>query len=167
MTESDDLTFFLEEASKPTEWKIVETDDKLQVELHINPGFERRLKLKDTAPGYQITIETVEDIEVKQTITLADILSALKERGVTYGIDEQTIDCSLNSKQGGLFVIAKGQAPVDGEDGWLEEKVKTQPENDSKDNSDLSAIDYRERKQIPTVEKGQVLAIIHPYQGSA
>jgi hypothetical protein len=162
VTENDDLTFFLEEASEPTEWKIVESDDTLQAELHIKPGLERRLKLKDTAPGYQITIETMEDIEVKQTIIKSDILTALSERGITYGIDEETIDCALNSKQGGLFVIAKGQAPVDGEDGWLEEKVKTQPENDSKDNSDLTTIDYRERKQIPTVEKGQVLAIIHP-----
>ncbi|GEM04347.1 hypothetical protein HMI01_13350 [Halolactibacillus miurensis] len=160
--EKDEVTFFFEEASEPTEWKIVETDDKLKAELRIKPGIERQLKLKDTTPGYQVTIETVEDIVVKQTITSSDILAALTERGVIYGIDEQAIESALSSKQGGLFVIAKGEAPVDGIDGRLEEKIKTRPENDSKDNSDLSAIDYRERKKIPNVEKGQVLAIIHP-----
>jgi hypothetical protein len=57
VTESDDLTFFLEEASEPTEWKIVESDDKLQAELHIKPGLERRLKLKDTTPAIRLRLK--------------------------------------------------------------------------------------------------------------
>lgn len=160
--EADEITFFFEEKSESTEWKIVETDDKLKAELHIRPGFERKIKLKDTVPGYQITIETIEDTVLKQTITHEDILFDLAERGISYGINQTAIGEALSSSQGGLFVIANGVSAVEGKDGWIDVKVKTQAENASKDNGDLSAINFRERKQIPTVEKGQVLAVIYP-----
>ncbi|GEN57592.1 hypothetical protein GCM10012290_21740 [Halolactibacillus alkaliphilus] len=162
ISEFDEIAFFFEEKAESTEWKIVETDDKLKAELHIRPGFERKIKLKDTVPGYQITIETIEDIILKQTITHEDILHDLAERGINYGINQRAIDEALSSLQGGLFVIAEGVAADEGKDGWLEVRVRTQAEDTSKDNTDLSAINFRERKQIPTVEKGQVLAVIHP-----
>lgn len=162
VTEKDKLEVDLNEHIEPTDWRIREKNQGLIAELHIRPGYKRSLKLKDKPPAFQVTLETIEEKVFYQTVAEKDIYDALFAEGIDYGIDEETISLALSDKQGGVFEIAVGDFPEEGKDGKIEKKVSTTTVDDKKDNDDLAAVDFRERKKIPTVEKGQIIAIVHP-----
>lgn len=166
VSEKELITFDLEETFEKTEWSVKVINHDLAVELAIKPGVKHTRQLKDTAPSHQVKIESTEKVELHQTVTAVEIKQRLADLSVQYGIFEEVIHEALNTFEGGTFIIAEGKAATDGKDGWLEKMVATDVLDLSKENDDLAAVDYRERKKLPTVEKGQIIAIIHdPIEG--
>ncbi|SDC05239.1 hypothetical protein SAMN05421734_10417 [Pelagirhabdus alkalitolerans] len=162
ISENDQLEFELLEEKRPTKWSVKLTENDLQAILTIYPGVLIKRQVKDVAPSYQITVDTIEKTELHQSITAKDVLDYLEEIGVVYGIDHNKINEALLSDEGGDFVIAEGKKPTEPIDGSVEKIVETDVLDFLKASEDEHQIDYRERKQIPTVEQGQVIAIIHP-----
>ena len=94
--------------------------------------------------------------------TLADILELLKENHISYGIVENiTIESWIETSFIDKILIATGEEPVQGCQGEIKYNFKTEYTNPGKINEDGS-IDFKDRGDIPFVNKGDVLAVKTP-----
>lgn len=108
------------------------------------------------------------DVELQRTSpnTLApvfeDVMAAIEERGVVFGVREETIRSLCQTPKFNVpILIARGIAPQTGEDGHVEYLVQPQKELRPKLRSD-GTVDYRDLGLIENVQAGQVLCTIHP-----
>ena len=97
-----------------------------------------------------------------ELMTQEEILSDLRQRGVVYGIRKETIDNYIRQR---LYltelVLAKGQAPVQGADAWIEYFFNI----DSKARPTLledGSVDFFHLNIINHCAKGDILARLHP-----
>ena len=90
-----------------------------------------------------------------------DIVKALREKGVCYGVKYDAIDnvVSGNSPRKPIL-IACGKQLVDGKDGWYEFFFRTEVMHTPKQLED-GTVDYRDVDWFETVEKDQKLAVYH------
>lgn len=166
--ESDRLEIETVTEQHPTEWKVTISDNMLEAQLEIRPGFIINRTVKDMSPCYQMTLETEEHYQLNQTLTYQKVLAKLDQLNITFGIKEEAINQALQSQEGGVFIIAKGTPATEGSDGYMEVKVETKVTDSLAENQNKQVIDYRERKKIPTVEKGQIIGMIRlPIPGRA
>ncbi|MCL6610288.1 MAG: FapA family protein [Peptococcaceae bacterium] len=90
-----------------------------------------------------------------------EILQALRERGVVYGILESVVDYCSTVVTDEATVIASGDPPVPGKNGWVdilwEKKEEAEPLQD-----DAKTIDYRETSKLVSVNEGALLAQRYP-----
>lgn len=113
-----------------------------------------------------ISIDEMEAvIEIKAEgnadITREDILSILREEGVTHGILEDEITGIIEEKKyNKTIVVAKGRHPVTGENGRYEYFFQTQIDRSPKILEDGSA-DYQDIRWYELVEEGQKIAYYH------
>ena len=84
------------------------------------------------------------------------IYLVLGEAGVTHGIDETAIAQACAARQRGRFVVAQGEAPVDGQSSRFELLVADARDRTPQVNAQ-GLIDFREQGAIPTVEADQPL----------
>lgn len=161
ISEKDELAIEVINESHPTDWQIKCSKDNMEATLHISPGYFLARKVKDTAPTQQIILEATEERKLNQTLTYDEINRSLSKLGITTGIDEAEISKALETQTENTFVIARGISPGDGIDGSVEVLVETKVKDSLKESQNNSNIDYRERKRIPTVEKGEIIAMLH------
>jgi len=95
-------------------------------------------------------------------ITREDIISALKNNGVVYGIFDDVVDISTSVRSGGIMVIAKGEPPVQGANGWVE--ILWENSSEQGNNESSKAVDFRETSKLVSVNEGVLLAQRHPPQ---
>lgn len=121
-------------------------DAQMQVTLSAD-AFEARL---DLTPAYG-----------GEPIRMGQVLAALQERGVQSGILSDAIQEAIEAGAAQGVLIARGQAAVDGHDGWLECLIPTArhrvPKVDAQGNAD-----YRDLGEILVVHAGDVLMRRHP-----
>lgn len=94
--------------------------------------------------------------------TREDILNALESSGVVYGIFDDVVDISASSTSGEIMVIARGDPPVPGTNGWVELMWENQRDNDNSDGDQGKVVDFRETSKIVSVDEGVLLAQRHP-----
>lgn len=95
-------------------------------------------------------------------MTKEDIISDLNFKNVTVGIKEEEIDRFLEDRRYCTeYIMAKGTPPVNGTDAKIEYFFNTSHNLRPKKNED-GTVDYRELNTISHVEKGQMLAKLHP-----
>lgn len=90
-----------------------------------------------------------------------ELLKALSDNNVVYGIMEDALDRCASGIPGEVTVIAKGDPPIPGKDGWVEilfEKIENE-EDASVDEANV--IDYRETSKLISVNEGTLLAQKH------
>ncbi|HOV41348.1 MAG TPA: FapA family protein [Oscillospiraceae bacterium] len=95
-------------------------------------------------------------------VTEEQILTALAEKGVVYGIDTDEIKTILSEERyGSPFRIAKWLPPKDGIDGTItyhfEHQVEHKPKEDAR-----GFVDYRDLGYIRNIKAGTVIATITP-----
>lgn len=95
-------------------------------------------------------------------LTYENIIHALKDKGVVYGIDEGAIRQALDSRAYGQeMVVARGQMPQDGQDAKLtyhfrpDKKAKPEIREDG-------TVNYHSLDNIENVTQGQVLVTLTP-----
>ncbi len=87
-----------------------------------------------------------------------DLLDLVRQKQISYGIlDAAAIESWISTSFAEKIMIARGEEPVYGQDGKIEYHFKTDFTNPGKINEDGS-IDFRERGNIPYVNKGDLLA---------
>ncbi len=92
-----------------------------------------------------------------------DVIQALKDKGVVYGIDEDAIRQALDSrKYGQEVIVARGQAPQDGEDAKLTYHFKPDRKSRPEIRED-GTVNYHSLDNIENVAKGQVLVTLTPH----
>lgn len=120
------------------EINILISDDKMEAYLYLSPDEENK------------------EFEVSQ------IKNLLKESGVQFGVQEERIEWAVREKiYNSRVVIAKGQTPVAGKDGWYEFLFPVDIDTKPKILKDGS-VDYMSCGQIPSVEEGEEIVHYHP-----
>lgn len=126
-----------------TKWSIEISRDRLTAILKVEPGA----------------------VVPNVTLTADDVHSRLMSLGISAGIQEEQIVQACKTETKGVFIIAKGESPVEGKNGWLEYLVEINEGKSFKERTDGS-IDYREGREIPSIDTGTTIAIIHdPIEG--
>lgn len=105
--------------------------------------------------------------ENKGTVTAGDILAALADQRVTYGIKQEAVNyCSSNPVYDESFCIAEGVAAQNGKNGSVIFHFDTAVEKTPTVSED-GRINYRELNLIQSVKAGQVLCtLVPPLPGS-
>jgi len=91
----------------------------------------------------------------------ADIYKALEASKVTHGILEDVVELCAMTRPKDVKLIAKGDPPVPGKDGWVEIMWKKQ-DTQQTEVEDGSTVDFRETSKIVSVNEGALLAQVFP-----
>ncbi|MDC3425887.1 FapA family protein [Aquibacillus sp. 3ASR75-11] len=161
VSEKDALEITLEDEQQDTRWNITIDQHKLNVLLEVNPGHTITRKLQDVEPNQQIELTVDEHKETINTLTYEDIRNKMETLRITYGINQNEIRKALETNVPSSYEIATGSKAKPGVDGRIELMVEVDTKNGLIED-DAGKVDFRELKMIPTVEEGQIIAIIHP-----
>ncbi|WP_017754668.1 FapA family protein [Calidifontibacillus oryziterrae] len=164
--QKDEISIEFKTEETPTKWVIEQSKDKLEAKIKVEPGFRLTYSLKDKRPAKELFLDTVESREINLTLTREEVHAKLKDLSIVFGILEEQIEAACKSREKAEFVIAIGEKPIEGKNGWLEYKVEINEGKRFKERED-GTIDYREGRDIPSVDEGIVIAIIHePEEGT-
>jgi uncharacterized protein (DUF342 family) len=160
ISEQDALHVELHDEELPPRWELKVSDDKMQAVLHIVPGVRIFRRLKEKPPGNYVQLE-VEEKKVPILLDTAPIMEKLQEMGIVHGIDFAEIVRACMSEQAASFVIASGTPPKPGQNGYFLPTQEVMIKKGLKERAD-GTVDYREIKEFPCVERGQVIGIVKP-----
>ncbi|WP_227394309.1 FapA family protein [Jeotgalibacillus aurantiacus] len=146
---------------KDTEWSLEVSPDKLKAFLHVNPGYIIKRTVDDLDPLPQITLTYSEDRTIKQTLTEAMVKEAMQERSILQNIDHIELLRAMRNGEPSDYTIARGVAPSEGKDGWLELKVDTDVKEGLKE-GEHGKVNFRETKVFPMIDTGEIIAVVHP-----
>lgn len=162
ITEQDNLQIRFEDKTQETQGVVEVDKEKINATLEINPGYIIEQRLNDVEPARNIKLTASERKKtIINTLTYDDVMKKLKEFRITYGVNHQEINAAINSMKAGIYVIASGKKAEFGKNGKLELKVDVNPRNGLVEDEN-GTINFREPHLIPTVEKGTIIAIVHP-----
>ena len=128
-----------------------------------NPTFEKNadIAVDISKDSMEASVSITPPFFTKPWPTQEQIMNALTEKKVTYGIDDKAVrNIAENHICNDTLVVAKGLHPIAGENGWVEIKVDLSSKNVKPD--DMERIDHRERGLIINVSQGDVLAALFP-----
>jgi uncharacterized protein len=161
VTDSDTFEIATAEETSETKWDLVCDSKYLNVTLNVRPGMKKTYNIIDQEPEIHLVIEAEERIEAKNTLEYKVVLAALEELHVVHGFNHTDIMDAINSEKPGSFIVASGIKPKEGQHGTFELLVNTDKKTGPQERSN-GTMDFREVQVIPTVNKGQVIAVIHP-----
>lgn len=161
VTENDELTIDIENSETPPFCSVTIGDDQLSAFIEIQPGYRISRKVQNLPPAHEAVLTTEEFKEVTMRLSVEEVRKQLREAGVTYGINEDAIQLAVQSNKNVKIEVAKGIPAQEGKDGFVELKIESAIKRVLKVD-EKGTIDFRETRKIPTIEPGDVLAIIHP-----
>lgn len=126
-----------------------------------------RIRFSDDATQAFIRLESgIKDPETQDLITLPGLLELLRNQNISFGIvEDQNIESWIKTagQREEELQIALGEIPVQGKDGSVAYAFKTDYTNPGKILED-GRMDFRDRGEIPFVDKGDLLAVKTPPQ---
>lgn len=137
-------------------------EQKVTAFLGIEKGFIERYAPIDAPPTFHLEIKERLVKEDFVSFTKEDIIKELHHRNVTNGIDEAAIEQAFEQQEPYEVVIAKGKPPVEGKNGYIEFLVQYEINNVQPKLLEDGTVDFREIRQIPMVDVGDTIGIIHP-----
>ncbi|MFS0687693.1 FapA family protein [Sporosarcina sp. 179-K 8C2 HS] len=161
ISEKDSYEIKVEDVEQDTKWSISMDQQRLKVMLDVEPGYKVKRKVIDLDPAHHLELVVEETSEVENNLSYATVLQELESLRVKHGFNQSEISKAMEVMQPATFEIATGIKPKPGKDGWLDIKVDVDTSEGLKEKKDGS-VDFREIKTIPSVERGQVLAVVHP-----
>ncbi|HZG60064.1 MAG TPA: FapA family protein [Anoxybacillus sp.] len=161
VTENDQFEIKTEEEVTETKWNIMIDENKLNATLYIEPGMRKTYTIQDIAPSPHIELNGEEHVEMINDLEYEQVLQELERLNIVHGINHEAIMEAMNVTKAEKFVIASGISPVQGKDGYIELLIDIHSDKKPMIRTDGTA-DFRELKNIPTVHKGQVIAVVHP-----
>ncbi|THE10610.1 DUF342 domain-containing protein [Bacillus timonensis] len=161
ISEQDSYEIRVEDEVKDTKWSVSMDNHRLKVVLEVEPGFKITKKVPDIGANHHIELIAEEVKEIQNTLSYEDVLFKLETLNVRHGFNHTEISKALEAVEPGTFEIVTGILPKPGKDGWVEIKVAIETTEGLQEKEDGS-VDFREIKTIPSVERGQLLAVVHP-----
>ncbi len=158
--EDERLDVELEQDVHPARMEVDLSSDGLSARVKVFPEITVHYELEDQSPQNVLQLLARGREEHRRAITAAHIEAALRERGITFGLDREEISRAAAAADGVLRVVARGQAVQEGSSGFVEYLFDRKPveivyEEDEK-------ADYWERFVLPSVKPGDALAVVHP-----
>lgn len=161
LTEKDHLQIEIKPSIIPPKCDVTTDRHQLTAFIEVEPGYKIVPKIKNFSPTHEAVLKVEEYKMIDQKIGMVEVKKKLNKAGIVYGINEAALREVTQSNTHQIIEVATGSLAKEGKDGYLEAKVdsavKKVLHKDEKGN-----IDFRENQQIPTVEVGEILAIIHP-----
>jgi uncharacterized protein len=161
LTNEDDFNIELVTEIVETKWNIRLDENKMNTILTVVPGNTKSYQLKDVKPDYHVDLVAKEIITVENNLEYKMILEELEKLKVSCELNHSEIMKAVNTNLQGEYIIATGKLPYEGENGKVELLIDIDKKNELIEKSD-GTVDFRETKQLPTVQKGQVIATISP-----
>ncbi|MGO4888397.1 flagellar assembly protein A [Anaerobacillus sp. MEB173] len=161
ISENDSYEIKVDEEKVETKWSVSMDEHKLKVFLEVEPGYKIVRWIPDIEPDHHIELKVEESKEVYNSLTYNNIIQKLESLRVKHGFNQAEIIKAIEATEAGKYEIATGMPPKPGKDGWIELLVDINEQNGPKEKEDGS-VDFREIRTIPTVDRGKVVAIIHP-----
>lgn len=153
-------------AKEEGSFDIYVDDSKLSATLDIIVGFIEQSVPLDVQPATSVELKAKTVKTPYISFSKANILQQLKERNITFGIDENAVEEALERKQSGEVMIAKGEPPTEGKDGYIEFYIQYEMSEQKPKLLEDGTVDFREIREIPVVEVGEKIGIIHePTEG--
>ncbi|MBO4901667.1 MAG: DUF342 domain-containing protein [Lachnospiraceae bacterium] len=146
------LNKVLTELSEPAEFKL--DNNKAFAEMEMFNLQIAENKMSATARFYPPS-------NAGASLRKEDIINDLKHKGIKFGIDEKEIERFLSEKHYCAdYILAKGKAPVQGQDASIEYFFNTNPNTKPALNED-GTVDFFNLEVISKCEAGQKLATLH------
>ena len=161
ISEKDLYQIKVENEEKETKWTVSISKDQLKVLLNVEPGYKIIRKVPNIVANHHIELVVEETKEIHNSLNYTDVMQKLEALRVTYGFNQDEIVNALKVKEHSTFEIAYGQNPIHGKDGWIEVLVNADTQSGLMEKED-GRVDFREVKTIPTVERGTIIAVVHP-----
>lgn len=159
--ERDQISIEVRNETVPPKCTVRTDEQQLKAFIEVEPGYNIIRKIKNTFPSLRSVLSLEEEKAVTDKVSVESIRLALREAGILFGIKEEVILVAAQANEKLVYEVAIGIPPQNGKDGYLEmkavSKIKRQLKKDDRD-----AIDFRETREIPVVEPGTILGIIHP-----
>ncbi len=112
--------------------------------------------------GMTVEAEYYPPFEGAQFLTEQEIISDLKSKGVTFGLDMESIQQFLNGREyGKAYIIARGKEPREGHDGKIVYDFNVDLKPKPKMNEDGS-VDFHSLENVNHIKQGDVVAHIIP-----
>lgn len=162
ISEKDRIQVEVKQESIPTRWDIQMDADKVKAFLRVEPGTLIMRELLDQEPVDHLELNVRETRRRYNELSLNQVLDKLDELGIVEGINHQEIRKACESTESATYTIAEGIEPVPGKNGYLELLVDLQEEQNGLRERNDGTVNFRDFKRIPTVKKGEVVAIVHP-----
>ncbi|ANB58430.1 jag family protein [Anoxybacillus sp. B7M1] len=144
-------------------WDITVDSQKMQATLLIEPTLHKRYVLLDFPPAKHAQLNAQILTEVKPVVTYEEIKQRLEQLHIVHGILEENINEALQATEKIHVALAQGTPSQEGKDGWVEVKAGSNQPKKPKMRQD-GTVDYREIEGVPSVQAGDVIAVIHPAQ---
>ncbi|GGE29747.1 hypothetical protein GCM10011391_05350 [Pullulanibacillus camelliae] len=161
ITGSHEYTIRTINEEQSTRWSIEVDDQRLRVLLAITPGYRIERSIHDIEPSEHIELVAAEHRVVDNTLTYADVMDRLDNLRIKQGFHQDAILQALDTLEEHTFEIATGQKPKPGKDGWFEVLVDVDIKYNY-DGNEKGRIDFKELKTIPSVDRGQIIGLVHP-----
>ncbi|MBO1513930.1 FapA family protein [Metabacillus sp. BG109] len=160
ISEKDVYQIKVENEEIATSWKVTIDKDKLKVLLHVEPGYKITRTIPDIVADHHIDLIVEEIKEIQHKLNEAEVMQRLEALQVKHGFNLDELKKAMETKQASTFEIASGKSPTPGKDGWIEFKIELDSQDEQKERT--GQVDYREMKTIPSVDRGKLIAILHP-----
>jgi len=132
---------------------------------HIGATSLGTIRVTVTKDAMKAVLVLKEPADGAPEVTVHDVMAALAEAGVVFGIDEALVNETVARKNFDAPIdIAVGRPPVKGADSQIEYLFQTENRFRPQEDKD-GRIDYRDMKYIQNVSKGGVLARMEPPTG--
>lgn len=147
------------------EWKIAEkplyeievSDDNLTAYLIVHRLKRHAWVLSDHAATLDLTLTAKEDPTIiLETLNLQDVLGAIEYMNIKMNLDVAVIQAELFRPTYKPVVIARGKAPVPGQDARLDIFFSEKIEDFFTEVK--GSVDFRNHMNIPSVKRGDVIA---------
>ncbi|TFE03962.1 FapA family protein [Jeotgalibacillus salarius] len=161
LSPNDSYRLAIDDEIKETEWSITIDSNKLKAYLKVDPGYKISRTVNDAEPASHLTLSFKEEKETQLALTEKDIKAAMQEKSILQNIEKIEMMRAIRNIEPEEYTIARGVAPTEGKDGWLELKVDTQIKEGIKEDKQ-GKVDFRETKVFPNIETGDILGILHP-----
>ncbi len=143
-------------------WKELSISSDSKTGLRGGVGMERISVIvsDDGMTGYIELAKCKDEDQELPPVTEDQMLEALKSRGIISGIKENSVKMLAGRPIYGIKIeVAKGDFPIDGEDGYVNYLVKRDKEYKPEFNVE-ERVDYKNLKYFQLVDEGQVLCEI-------
>ncbi|WP_411347173.1 flagellar assembly protein A [Paenibacillus sp. WLX2291] len=161
VSEQDVIEVVLTEELREPVWEIQIDPDAMTVRLQVEPGSHIRRYLLDSPPESRLMLR-VTNHKTLLPIEARAVQEQLNKLEVSYGLDKQALQLACETAEAGIFVIASGRLPVPGTDGSFEFKTDTQARKVQPKLRDDGTIDYRETREFPAVDEGDIIGVVLP-----
>ncbi len=121
-------------------------------------GKNIRVEISPSEMEAYVTVFPEVEGEEEPSVSFMEILAALRQAGITVGIDEAEIHTLISEKRWGeRILVARGRPPVNGENGRVEYYFEINKKPTPKEDEE-GRVDFREIGLLNLVEKDQLLA---------